>query len=146
MVTKAELLQQRVDQETERIKQGSRTAQEAQAKAVAMQAAHMEHVETMLAGELGEILVSANATGHDAIRLGSDYVWESFPSSSCLNGRAWRLHEGCPSPLRFNPSEGYPPATRAAEILRQAGFEVSLSIWPYGAYTSSWFIEIDWSD
>ena len=125
MVTKAELIQRRINQETERIEQDELKEQEAKQRETKRQAKDMCRVETMLDTDLGDILKAASAAGLDTIRLGCSRVWQ--PSS--IRGKStWNQYYGYVSPLQFKPKKGHPPTTRLVEILKQAGFQVNLDI------------------
>jgi hypothetical protein len=127
MVTKSDLLKQRVNQEIDKVEQAELKKQQAKQKEALRQAEDMCRVETMLDTDLGEILETTNAAGLSTIRLGYFRVWRLSEGGG---GSAWDRYYDHQSPLRFEPKKGYPPTIRLIEILEQAGFCVSLGIEP----------------
>ena len=125
MITKSELLRQRVNQEANKVEQEKLKEQAAKEREGLRQAKDMCRVETMLDTDLGDILKAASAAGLDTIRLGCSRVWQ--PSS--IRGKStWNQYYGYVSPLQFDPKKGYSPTTRLVKILKQAGFQVNLDI------------------
>ena len=125
MVTKSTLLKQRTQQQAEKAQQAKLNEQRYKQEVERFAQAERERIETMLDTDLGDLLQAANAAGLDTIRFGYRRAWELSETSSG-DKPAWITHRGYDSPLQFDPEKGNWRTTRLVEILRQAGFHVSL--------------------
>lgn len=139
MVTKADLIQQRIQYEADKAEQEKERARITANNKTLHEAALMSRVEHMLDTDLGVLLQKANANGFDVIRIGCSGVWLPRQNSG-MKEPLWDQDIGQPSPFQFRPEENHPPTIRLTEILRQAGFRVSFCIWNGPA------IIIDWSN
>ena len=124
MVTKADLLADNKRHTKEKVREKKASEKHCAEERKRWQAEHTAKVNSLLNGELGELLTKLNAEGLKVIRIDGHRVWKP---EECMRG-GWSECYGNSSPLGFAPRKDYPPTMRLVRKLRRAGFSVKLEV------------------